>query len=213
MAFAAGAAAAAAAAEAAVVCAVAAARRRAQSRVAGLPPTVDAPADSEGAPAGGLGGPAAAGSAGAAYADGGVPGAGLGGPASFAGAGPPGGLGGPGRFAGYAASAPDLGPGPAASRPDLGAECAGPATAATAFYKFDTTDDGDVVTAMSMQRLAKFALEDWGSVCELIKRGVDALPFPHGRQQAHVDPCWILAGWDNRQEPPQHAATLTNCLE
>jgi hypothetical protein len=52
MALAAGAAAAAAAAEAAVVCAVAAARRRAQSRVAGLPPAVDAPAGGDGAPGG-----------------------------------------------------------------------------------------------------------------------------------------------------------------
>jgi len=62
------------------------------------------------------------------------------------------------------------------------------------------SDDGDVVTAVSMQRLAKFALADWASVCDLIKQGLDALPFPHGRQQAHVDPCWILAGWDNRPD-------------
>ena len=189
MALAAGAAAAACAAEAAVVCAVAAARRRAQSRVAGLPPAVDAPASGDGGDGSASG-----------------PDGGLGGPASYAAAG----LGAP-SFAGFAASAPDLGPGPATSRPDLGAECCGPATASTAFHKFFTADDGDIVTAASMQRLAKFALADWVTSCDLIKQGLDALPFPHGRQQAHVDPCWILAGWDNRPDPPWH--TVTNSLE
>lgn len=67
------------------------------------------------------------------------------------------------------------------------------------------------MTAASMQRLAKFALADWVTSCDLIKQGLDALPFPHGRQQAHVDPCWILAGWDNRPDPPCH--TVTNSLE
>jgi hypothetical protein len=178
MAFAAGAAAAAAAAEAAVVCAVAAARRRAQSRRAGLPPATDT---SEGGAAsgadGGLGGPAS-GAAG-----------GPGGPASIA----DGGLGGPGGCAGFAASAPELGPRPSVSQRDLGPDLG------QAFYH--SSEDGGVLTAFKVQRMSKFALTDWGLVCDLIKQRVDALPFPHGCQQAHADPCWILAGWDNRPDP------------
>ena len=86
---------------------------------------------------------------------------------------------------------------------DLGPDH-GHAAPSTAFHNMYGSDDGDVVTAASMQRLAKFALTDWVSACDLIKQGLDALPFPHGRQQAHVDPCWILAGWDNRPDLLRH---------